>query len=218
MSPGLGAGAAAEPRGALAELPGSPGVGYAREAWAQQQKLLRLALDYQRALEAYTQVFARTGAEAMQRLQQSLAGMAERGESVTSTRVLYDLWVDCCEDVYADTVSAPEYAELYGRLVNSLMALRHQQRVIADDALGALNMPTREELDTLHRRLQQARRRAAMADAELERLHREGAVLAERVRVLEATRTGDKGGAAAVAGRKPRRRRTKAKNRAADKD
>ena len=217
-SPGLGAAAAGEPRAALAELLGSPGVGHAREAWAQQQKLLRLALDYQRALEEYTQLFARTGAAAIQRLQQTLVGMAERGESVTSTRALYDLWVDCCEDVYADTVSAPEYAELYGRLVNSLMALKHQQRIITDDMLGALNMPTREELDTLHRRLQQARRRAATAEAELERLRGEGAALAERVRSLEASRSGAEGGAAPVAGRKPRRRKTKAKSRGADKD
>ncbi len=216
LSPGLGSGAHGEPPAALAELLGSPGVGYAREAWAEQQKLMRLALDYQRALQAYTQVFARTGAEAMQRLQQSLAGMADRGESVTSTRALYDLWVDCCEDVYADTVSAPEYAELYGRLINSLMALKHQQRVIADDALAALNMPTREELDTLHRRLQQARRRAATADAELARLRREGAALAERVRALEARRTGEER-EAAIAASKPRRRKAKTRSRGTDK-
>ncbi|MFQ5936933.1 MAG: poly(R)-hydroxyalkanoic acid synthase subunit PhaE, partial [Acidiferrobacterales bacterium] len=80
------------------------------------------------------------------------------GKTLTTARELYDVWVDCCEDVYGDYVATDEYAELHARLVNTLMALKRHAGAIIDEVLGAMNMPTRREVNTLHHRLQQMRR------------------------------------------------------------
>jgi hypothetical protein len=66
--------------------------------------------------------------------------------------------VGCCEDVYAEEVQTAEYARIHGQLVNAQMALKQRMSVMVDEALGAMNMPTRSELRTLQDRLQETRR------------------------------------------------------------
>ena len=45
-----------------------PGLGYTREEQAQQQELLRLIREYQRALQEYSRFFSDIGSESIQRL------------------------------------------------------------------------------------------------------------------------------------------------------
>jgi hypothetical protein len=85
--------------------------------------------------------------------------------------------VQSCEEVYADQVRTPRYAQLHGRLVNALMALKRHQGMMVDEALGAMNMPTRAELRTLQDRVQEDRR-------ENKRLRLELEALAEKVEKL----------------------------------
>ena len=79
-------------------------------------------------------------------------------KAITTVRELYDLWVECSEEVYAKNVLTDEYAEMHGEMVNALMALKHQGAQMMDDLAGALNMPTRQEMDTIHLRFQTSRR------------------------------------------------------------
>ncbi|KOR28601.1 hypothetical protein TI03_04360 [Achromatium sp. WMS1] len=96
---------------------------------------------------------------------------------IDSARGVYDLWVSCCEDVYAEQVMTPEYAMLHGRLINSLMSFKHRLTTIVDESLGAMNMPTRAELRTLQDRLQETRR-------ENKKLHQEMAALKQAIAAL----------------------------------
>ncbi len=89
---------------------------------------------------------------------------------VDSARGLYDLWVGCCEEVYAEQVMTPEYARIHGRLVNALMALKQRLSIMVDETLGALNMPTRSEVRTLQDRLQETRRENKALRRDLEEL------------------------------------------------
>jgi class III poly(R)-hydroxyalkanoic acid synthase PhaE subunit len=119
---------------------------------------MRLLMDYQRALQDYTQFFADLGMCSVDCMRGKLLERDDRSKPVDSARQLYDLWVQSCEEVYAEQVSTPRYAELHGRLVNALMALKRHQGQMVDEALGAMNMPTRSELRTLQDRQQQIRR------------------------------------------------------------
>lgn len=170
---------AADPHARLREALSAPTLGYTRENQAQLQRLAKLALEHEKAQREYTALFSQTGVEAVARLRQSLAGMAEKNASIGSTRELYDLWVDCCEDVYADTVSTTQYAELYGRLVNSLIALKGQSRSVLEEVVAPLDLPGRNELETLQQHLAQSRR-------ELRRCRADLASLDARVSALEA--------------------------------
>lgn len=146
----------------------APGLGYTREEQSQYQELLKRALDYQRALQGYSQFFSGMGLKAVERMREILVDKFQAGKPVDSTRALYDLWVASCEDVYSEEVSTEEYARVHGELVNTLMAFKHRLAIIVDEALGAMNMPTRAELRTLQDRLQETRRDNKTLRQELE--------------------------------------------------
>jgi class III poly(R)-hydroxyalkanoic acid synthase PhaE subunit len=148
----------------------APGLGYIREEQGQYQDLMRRAIDYQKALQRYYQFFSTLGMKSVDQMRQALDKLHAEGTVVTSARGLYDLWVSCCEEIYADQVMTPEYASIHGELVNALMALKHRMAVMVDESLGALNMPTRAELRTLQDRLQETRRENKSLRRELDAL------------------------------------------------
>jgi polyhydroxyalkanoate synthesis regulator phasin len=53
-------------------------------------------------------------------------------------------------------------------MTNAMMAVKRQEQKIVDEMLGALNMPTRRELDTSHRRLHQLHRQVWQLQKTLE--------------------------------------------------
>ena len=137
----------------------TPGLGYTRESQADQQEFTRLLLDYQSAYQKYASFFAEMNKTSLDRMRDRLlARVQDQKEPITSVRELYDLWVGCSEEVYAEQVLTDEYAQLHGELINAMMALKRHSGQMMDAAAGGLNMPTRKEIDTLHQRFQSARR------------------------------------------------------------
>jgi hypothetical protein len=163
-----------------------PGLGYTREAQEEGRELIRLALEYQRALQNYAGTFRTIGPETLARLQQRLA---ERKEPVTTLRGLYDLWVDASEEVYFELVATEEHAQAYGRMVNALMALKNHGRNMVDEIVGALGMPTRRGLSTLQRRQQELQREIVALRRELGEARSLRAEVAELQRELQALRS-----------------------------
>jgi class III poly(R)-hydroxyalkanoic acid synthase PhaE subunit len=145
----------------------APGLGYAREEQGQQQKMLRLLLEYQKAMQEYMQFFSNLGLLSVDRMRQRVGKAVEDGETIDSARALYDNWVSCCEEVYGEQVMTPEYAQIHGHLVNSLMGVKKQMGAMVDEFIGALNMPTRAELRTLQERMQENRREIKQLRAEM---------------------------------------------------
>jgi class III poly(R)-hydroxyalkanoic acid synthase PhaE subunit len=167
--------------GRMNEFLSVPGVGYTREWQEQLQTQARLMLDYQNAYREYAAGYSKIGLQSVEQLEALLKAQTEDNKSVTGIRDLYDLWVDCCEEAYGKYVSTDEYAELHGRLVNRLMALKQHSREMIDELLGAIGMPTRHETNTLQRRLQEVRREGRVMRAELEALKAQTAMPQRRV-------------------------------------
>jgi poly[(R)-3-hydroxyalkanoate] polymerase subunit PhaE len=142
----------------LSRFLSAPGLGYTREEQGRYQDLTRHGLDYQKALQEYLQFFSQIGLQSAEQMRIHLARLQEQGKVIDSARGLYELWVACCEETYGKQVMTPEYARLHGRLVNTLMAFKQRLTSMVDEALGAMNMPTRAELRTLQDRLQETRR------------------------------------------------------------
>lgn len=168
---------------------GFPGLGFTREWQEQTQELVRRALDCQRALAAYAQVFARLGTAAMDGLQQRVLAAGKEGDAISSLRELYDLWVDAAEQAYVELVRTEEYSRSYGHLVNSMMAYKQQGRRMLDDALDAVGMPTTRGLNTIQRRQHDlarevARLRRRLDGSDAESLRRELEALRAEVRML----------------------------------
>ncbi len=180
-----------------------PGVGYTREWQEQLQEHGRLWLDYQRAFQRYAAGFNQLGLKSVERFEQKLKALASEGKSVGAARELYDLWVDCCEEVYGEYVATDEYAELHAQLVNTLMQVKRHAGALIDESLGAMNMPTRREVNTLHRRLHETRREGKTLAAEIATLKEQMA------RALQGQRPTSEAAAAVVTGDKPQSSRPK---------
>ncbi len=148
----------------------APGLGYTREEQSQQQEMVRVMMDYQRGLQDYMQFFSNLGSQSVERMRQKTEKLGEAGKNIDSARALYDLWIMSCEEVYGEQVMTPEYAEIHGHLVNTLMALKQQMSQMVDENLGAMNMPTRSEIRTLQDRLQETRRENKQLRGDLENL------------------------------------------------
>ncbi len=162
-----------------------PSVGYTREWQDQNQRGAKLVLDYQRVLQEYLNAHTRLGVDTMERFSKRVTERAESGQEVTSLREVYDLWVDAGEAAYGEFVLTEEYAAIYGRLVNALMALKHHSQNLVDEAVGAANLPTRRGMTTLQFRQQEVRRQIAALRAELGEALGEG--LSARIRRVEET-------------------------------
>jgi len=148
----------------------APGLGYTREEQAQYQDLARRGIEYQQAMQEYMQFFSGLGTKSVGRMRDFLES---QNKPIESARGLYDAWVGCCEQVYADEVKTPDYARISGRLINAQMAVKQRMSVMVDEALGAMNMPTRSELRTLQDRLQETRREYKALRHEFEMLKRQ---------------------------------------------
>ncbi|HYN78335.1 MAG TPA: class III poly(R)-hydroxyalkanoic acid synthase subunit PhaE [Lamprocystis sp. (in: g-proteobacteria)] len=155
----------------------APGLGYHREEQAQYQDLTRRSLDYQKALQDYLGFNSKLGVKAIERMRSYMQDLIQSGKTIDSARAIYDNWIGCCEAVYAEEVSTPEYAKLHGKLVNTQMALKHRMAIMVDAQLGAMNMPTRSEMRTLQDRLQETRR-------ENKKMRRELTALQDQVQVM----------------------------------
>ena len=173
------------------KLLGTPGVGPDRETHEQQRKYTRLWMDYQRTNQEYNTAHNRVGKEAVERLMQKMISMSEQGETLDSMREVYDLWIDSAEDAYADFAHSEEYQEIYGRMVNSLMALKQETRNMVDSTASSLGLPSSKGFDTVLKRLQEMRReirtlqRAANQSDEVAELRAEIASLRKDLAALK---------------------------------
>lgn len=136
----------------------TPGLGYTREWQEEIQRWHQLWLDHNEAVRHYTQVLGGIASRATERLGKKLFDLATEGKTPETLRAFYDIWVDCGEESYADAAMQPEFINAQARLVNTLMAVKRQEQKMIDEWLSSLNMPTRRELDTNHRRIHELRR------------------------------------------------------------
>ncbi|MEO8747741.1 MAG: poly(R)-hydroxyalkanoic acid synthase subunit PhaE [Rhodanobacter sp.] len=211
-------------RGGLSPGAGStspiPAFGLDREQQMQQQELVQAMLAAAQATARYHALLQRAGAEGMRRLQDKLAEHAEPGRQIESVKGLYDLWVDAAEEAYAEMALTDEFRTAYGEMVNTQMRVRQLQQKYTEALCQQLGVPTRSEVSSLGKRLQELRRdmRAVVAaqDApereQLSALRREVAGLKRQVGGQAASRTASK---ATPAKRSGSTRKSKAPKRAA---
>jgi polyhydroxyalkanoate synthase subunit PhaE len=135
----------------------APGIGYFREPQEKQQKGIQLMLEYHQANNDFNQASLRISIESVQGFQDRLVKSTSEN-SPKSMRDLYDLWVEVSEEHYAVFAMSEEYQTLYGAMVNKLMSTKKHYQGITNDLMESMNMPSRQEVDTLQYRLAEVRR------------------------------------------------------------
>ena len=164
--PAFNMGEAIDPLGKILQ---TPGIGFFREPQEKQQLGIQLIMDYHKSNLAFNQAFIRVAIESLNELKQHLMTL-KAAELPASLRALYDLWVEISEKHYAEFAMSQEYPALYGDMVNKLMAVKKHYQEMVNDAFEAMNLPTHSEVDTMQKRLQEARRENGRLRHDLEAL------------------------------------------------
>ena len=138
-----------------------------------QSDAIKLWANYQENYQEYQSVMLRLNQEALDLMRDRIISTSKDGESIDSMRQIYDLWIESNEKVYGDYVYTKEYAELNGRLVNSMMAFKKQSHEITEDALSAMHMPTTKSMDELERRHYELRKQVNEMRAEISNLKKQ---------------------------------------------
>lgn len=143
-----------------------PMFGADREKHEEQQKAARALVEFQTALQNYNQLMMRVAQAGFARFQKKFEEPATAGQSIESIRALYDVWVDAMEEAYAETALSDEFAKVYGELGNAQMRVRGALQKQVERVCADFNIPTRSELDGVHKKLQALRRelRDALSD------------------------------------------------------
>jgi len=164
---------------AVRQLLSIPPVGYTREWQQQAQEWVQLYMDYARPLQNYARLLGKVGQRTTELFSEKLAAQFKEGESLEGLRAAYNLWIDCGEEAYAEVLATPEFPHLQAQMVNSLMRLKRPEQQMLNEVMTALNMPTRQEMDTTHKRVHALQRQlcglqdAAEDQAAAEALHEE---------------------------------------------
>ncbi len=149
---------AADPLGFYASM---PGLGYSREKQEQMNHLYQQYVEYERKSRDYNAGMAKVGLEAVQKFQEYLANPPKGTDPLKSLKEVYTKWVDVCEEIYAKYAMTEEYTKLYGDTVNALMNFKKQQNKMTDDMMEQFNLPTRQEVDNLHKQVRELKRELA---------------------------------------------------------
>jgi class III poly(R)-hydroxyalkanoic acid synthase PhaE subunit len=135
-----------------------PPVGYTREWQEQAQEWVQHYMDYARALQDFMRLLGTVGQRTTELFSERLAAQLKEGESLDGLRAAYNLWIDCGEEAYAEVVATPDFPHLQAQMVNSLMRLKRHEQEMVNEVMTALNMPTRQEMDTSHKRVYELQR------------------------------------------------------------
>jgi class III poly(R)-hydroxyalkanoic acid synthase PhaE subunit len=132
--------------------------GFNRDQQAQQQDFATAITRHLEASQRYQSLIQRSNAQAMEKMQSRLAKLAVPGEQIESLKVLYDLWVDCAEEAYAEIALSDEFRVAYAEMVNTQIRVRQLQQEQTEYLCQQLGIPTRSDVSSLGERLQSLRR------------------------------------------------------------
>jgi class III poly(R)-hydroxyalkanoic acid synthase PhaE subunit len=90
------------------------------------------------------------------------------GESFDGLRAIYNLWIDCGEEAYAELVATADFPQLQAEMVNALMRMKQHEQLMIEEIMTALNIPTRREMDTTHKRVYDLQRQVCLLQEALE--------------------------------------------------
>jgi len=142
-----------------------PPIGLAREQTESWRELAAAQVECRRLEQELQSVLTRVQAEALALLEERVRGRSDTDAPIATYRDLYDLWVECGEQVYAKVAHSESYAKLQAELGNATMRLRARQQKVLEHALQQFDLPTRSELNSVHLKLRELREQLAALQA-----------------------------------------------------
>jgi class III poly(R)-hydroxyalkanoic acid synthase PhaE subunit len=149
-----------------------PALGLAREQTEAWRELLAAQVEYQHLEQELRTTWAKVQTDALAMLE--VAIRERRAKQTTGAtpgiedyRELYNLWVECGEKVFAQVAHSESYSKLQAQLGNAAIRLKLRQQAVLERALKQFDLPTRSELNTVHKQMRELRERVTTLEAQL---------------------------------------------------
>jgi BMFP domain-containing protein YqiC len=146
-----------------------PALGLTREHTESWRELLAAQAESQRLQQELRGVWIKVQTDALSMVERLVRErkQAESRAAVGDFRELYDLWVECGEKVFSQVAHSEAYCKLQAQVGNSAIRLRAHQQEVMERGLKQLDLPTRSELNTVHKQMRDLRERVATLEAQL---------------------------------------------------
>lgn len=142
-------------------------LGPLREQQSAWQAYMQALADYEArqrvVLEQYGKVFASSLARVREQAEQRRA----QGQPIQHLRELYEAWIDCGEQTFAQLAHDPAFMTSQADSANALSRLKAARNVLFEQWLRTQDLPTRSELNSVHLRLRELTARVTQLEQEL---------------------------------------------------
>lgn len=148
-----------------------PALGLAREQTETWRELLAAQTEYQQLEQELRTVWSKVQTDALTMLEALIRERKARqgaAPGIEDYRELYNLWVECGEKVFSQVAHSESYCKLQAQLGNAAIRLRARQQAVLERILKQYDLPTRSELNTVHKQMRELRERVATLEAQLE--------------------------------------------------
>jgi class III poly(R)-hydroxyalkanoic acid synthase PhaE subunit len=127
-----------------------PALGHTREYQEIARRMLDLSVRFQQRYADFAQQSNDIGQSALSAMQKrSAAG----GTAPRSPAALYDEWIDCAEQAYAQAAHGEAFTRSLADLCNILSAFKIERGKMLEALARQLDLPSRAEVDSLHRQI-----------------------------------------------------------------
>ncbi|HEY0683955.1 MAG TPA: poly(R)-hydroxyalkanoic acid synthase subunit PhaE [Steroidobacter sp.] len=149
-----------------------PALGLAREQTEAWRELMAAQAEYHQLEQELRTVWTKVQTDALTMLERLIRERKAQGTEgavggVGEYRELYNLWVECGEKVFSQVAHSEPYCKLQAQLGNAAIRLRAGQQAMLERLLKQFDLPTRSELNTVHKQMRELRERVATLEAQL---------------------------------------------------
>jgi class III poly(R)-hydroxyalkanoic acid synthase PhaE subunit len=136
----------------------SPSLGYTREFNNKLFKSFDAWINFSKASVDYQLVLVEVWLKAFEELTRELASSKEKDETIQNWQQFLQVWSSVFDRVFAQTFRSEDALEIQGKFLNSAMTYRLHQQQLMEVFLKMYDLPTRSEVDEIHRSLYELRK------------------------------------------------------------
>ncbi|MBW4544449.1 MAG: hypothetical protein KME25_08405 [Symplocastrum torsivum CPER-KK1] len=136
----------------------SPSLGYTREFNNKLFKSFDAWINFYKANFEYQVVLVDVWLKAFEELTRELASFTEKGETLQNWQQFLQVWSNLFDRVFAQTFRSADALEIQGKFLNSAMTYKLHQQQLMEVFLKMYDLPTRSEVDEIHRSIYEMRK------------------------------------------------------------
>ncbi len=136
----------------------SPSLGYTREFNNKLFKSFDAWINFSKASVDYQLVLVEVWLKAFEELTRELASSKEKDETIQNWQQFLQVWSSVFDRVFAQTFRSEDALEIQGKFLNSAMTYRLRQQQLMEVFLKMNDLPSRSEVDEIHRSIYELRK------------------------------------------------------------